>query len=163
VSVETSCCHSLWVTKILRRSTLFSGLVKWAGKPSELIVSSESCPGQNLWTQHQWFGLIVTDDDRLTVVRGKNAHQLANEDVVPLSRPLFQTFSVFRFGQLSWVSSCIICHGECEHKHYMRSDSSWHKPQESVAPGATCHSSRYTHPKNGWIHRHLELSHSILT
>jgi hypothetical protein len=47
--------------------------------------------------------LNVSDSDynRLVVVRRKNTHQLANEDVAPLSRPLFRTFSVFRFGHLS--------------------------------------------------------------
>ncbi len=49
----------------------------------------------------QELNISDSDDDRLATVRGKNTHQLANEDVAPLSRPLIQAFSVFWFGQLS--------------------------------------------------------------
>ena len=46
----------------------------------------------------QELNISDSDDDGLATVRGKYTHQLAYEDVAPLSRPLFQAFIVFRFG-----------------------------------------------------------------
>ena len=78
---------------------LFS-VCQMGGQTSSVdILVGELVKGQEL-------NISDSDDDGLTVVRGKNTHQLVNEDVTSLSRPFvsdFYCFSVWAIVRTTYI------------------------------------------------------------